>query len=1001
MSPPDLDNPDAATASGRGPAGAGPDIGQALEQAQRLRHALYDEQVALAQAHRERLALVLAGVGMLGLLMPAAVRWLNWDAVVLPQPAVAWVFGLVLLALAAVLRRSTVEPRAIRAATAACITLASLASLMLNGIHGALMIPLAALFLHGVVSLRHAGLLTGGLLLALIAWQYLANPDPSLPLWRIVGIAVATSTWAQWQGRHMARLGRAQQGAMERLDALTQSLAGQLSLAQQARQRAERALWSEREAQSRAQAMKSLLLEATESMSHGLAVIDDRQRVVDYNARFATLLELPASFLDSRPTSGEVVAFMNFRGDFGASLSAVDAVAARDLTLQLQGAPVEGPSTYVRRTLQGRYLEIATHAGQQGFQVRTVSDITEHIRLTQSLQQALHDAQAQLVRAERLHEEARTAGHERDRTLQWLTAAMQAVSHGLMIKNDRGVLQFTNPQLSYLLRLPPDYFDQPRGGMDILKFQLERGDFREDSAIICRAIERAQTLDTSTPVGEKPRWVQELPSDPDSLMHLQILRGGNRLLWEAGDGRFIQSDISVLPSGGYVQVFSDVTELALTRKDLQASLAQLRQAEQAMQSELTSSREKVQVQGQFVAAVSHELRTPLNGIAGMTALLRETPLDATQAAHLHDLQASVQQLRRLTDELLDLARASAPGFELEATPFDLYQPIRACVSAAKVAAKGRAVSVRMVLAEPSCTVRGDPLRLAQIINNLLANALKFTAAGEVSLTAAWSALETDTGRVELQLVVADSGRGIDPSLHEAIFEPFHQGPASTNRTHGGTGLGLALCRQIVTAMQGRIEVHSATNQGATFTVTIPLALLEPAAAPTGEGVTDTAQLPRLDGFRLLVADDNRVNQKLMRIWLTAAGAEVTAVHDGAAAVRQATESHFDAILMDVAMPGMTGLEATRHLREREQAARDRGRHHTTMPIVGVTALARAQDREACLRAGMAAHLSKPVERACLLQTLRVVLDEHRWARGFNEVYDNPDTDFSGAPDELA
>ncbi|MFM1856592.1 MAG: hypothetical protein RLZ83_1901, partial [Pseudomonadota bacterium] len=870
-----------------------PDLSQVHDEAQALRRALLEEQQALSRLSRRRFAQVLAAVGVLGLLLPPAVLWLGWDGAALPHPGFTAAIGVMLLGFAWALGRSPDDQPTTRLLLALGISAASVASWLLNGIHGVLTVPLAVLVLHGVLPLNRAGLLGGGLVGALIAWHHLLNTDASLPVWRIVGVAAATIAWAQWQGRHQARLDRAQQGAIERLDRLTQSLADQLKLAQQARQRAERALWAEREAQARAQAMKSLLLDATESMSHGLAVIDDRQRVVGYNPRFATLLDLPPSLLDTAPKAAELVAFMELRGDFGVDFSAVEPEVARFLKLELQGAGDTGSSTYVRRTLQGHHLEITTHPSAQGLRVRTVSDITDHIRLAESLEQALLNSRQQLARAEQLHEQAQTAARERDRTLQWLTAAMQAVSHGLMIKNDRGSVQFTNPQLSDLLRLPTGYFDQLRGGMDILKFQLERGDFREDGVFLRQAIDASEASETSTPVGARPAWIQKLLSHQGHLMHLQILRGGNRLLWETGDGRFIQSDISLLPSGGYVQVYSDVTELALTRKELQVSLAQLRQVEQEMKSELISSREKVQVQGQFVAAVSHELRTPLNGIAGMAALLRETPLDATQAAHLHDLQASVQQLRRLTDELLDLARASAPGFELEATPFDLYQPLRACVGAAQVAAKGRPVAVRMALAEPTCTVLGDPLRLAQVVNNLLANALKFTVAGEVSLTASWSAQDTDAGRIVLSLVVADTGRGIDPSLHEAIFEPFHQGPASTNRTHGGTGLGLALCRQIITAMGGRIEVKSAESEGATFTVTIPMARHPAEVASAGESITEPAQLPRLDGCRLLVADDNRVNQKLMQIWLKAAGAEVTSVHDGASAVQKAATEPFD------------------------------------------------------------------------------------------------------------
>jgi signal transduction histidine kinase/ActR/RegA family two-component response regulator len=796
---------------------------------------------------------------------------------------------------------------------------------------------------------------------------------------------------AQWQGRLRHHIARMTVRVIDELDSLLQALAVELDLAQVGKVRAERALLAEQEAQVRAAAMRSVLLDAMDGMSHGLIVLDDRNRIVGANPRFAQLLQLPDDLMSRQPTLSELMAFLTLRGDLTEGFGGVAPSSGEKIRRAIIGQAEQPAYPYVRRDRNGRYLEFASFRSTQGLRVLTVSDVTEHRELASQLALALADREKELEHARLARQLAEETALQRDEAQQSLQLGMQLMSHGVMVRDSQGWIQFWNARLIELLDLPADFFSQRRSVYEIVQLQLERGDFGLDGEAVRQTL--GQHLSPTGPPGDPAVSPFTCPQTREGRIScIQVSRDTARSVHETQGARFIRRESVALPSGACVTVYSDITSLVTSRNDLQHSLTQLQQADAERRAELSRTREAVSVQARFVAAVSHELRTPLNGIAGMAELLADS-VTGEQAGLVRDLQTSVRQLRRLADELLDLSRASTPGFALESVAFDLFQPLQACAGAARVAIGQRPVTVRLALDGESLMVMGDPLRLSQVVNNLLANALKFTEQGEVSLRAAVVSAPTESEGIELRLTVADTGSGIDPAYHEVIFEPFHQGPGSTNRTHGGTGLGLALCRQIVQAMDGSIEVESQIGAGSRFNVRVPFKL-----AVTGEQAAEGQGTPeesgwRLDGARILVADDNRVNQKLMRIWLTAAGADVTAVHDGRAAVLEAEAGRFDAILMDVAMPVMTGLEATRILRDRERAMRSRGEPTLIVPILGVTAMARAEDRQACLDVGMTSHLSKPVDRANLLRTLRDALDGRRWSRGFLEVFDEPAADF--------
>ncbi len=366
---------------------------------------------------------------------------------------------------------------------------------------------------------------------------------------------------------------------------------------------------------------------------------------------------------------------------------------------------------------------------------------------------------------------------------------------------------------------------------------------------------------------------------------------------------------------------------------------------------------------EFLANVSHELRTPMNGVIGMTGLLLDTELDATQRHWAEVAQSSGEALLNVIDDLLDFAKIEAGRFDLEHIDVD----VRAVVAGVeallgpRAAEKGLDFDVCTDDDVPAQLV-GDPGRLRQVLINLVGNAVKFTSRGRVAVRA--SVVSRDDDAVTLRFDVRDTGIGIAAEHLPLLFQKFSQVDASTTRPFGGTGLGLAISRQLVDLMHGTIDVISTPGEGSRFWFTARLSL-RPSAAPPAHVETAEAPLPpELVGrrARVLVAEDNPVNLELALSLLRRLGMTADAVTDGEAAVRAVAAEPWDLLLMDVQMPGMDGLEATRRIR----ASGARG---AEIVIVAMTAHAMAGDRERCLAAGMNDHLPKPVSTRALAGAL--------------------------------
>jgi PAS domain S-box-containing protein len=368
-----------------------------------------------------------------------------------------------------------------------------------------------------------------------------------------------------------------------------------------------------------------------------------------------------------------------------------------------------------------------------------------------------------------------------------------------------------------------------------------------------------------------------------------------------------------------------------------------------------AAQETSRVKSEFLANVSHELRTPLSGVLGMVRLLLDTTLDTTQKEYAEIIRRSGRELLGVVDAILDFARAEAGRLELEDTEVEPGRIVEeVCAS---VAGEGRAKGLHvtsLIADEVPAVLRGDGPRLRQVLTNLLGNAIKFTPTGTV-VARAGVVRGSDDASTILRFEVADSGIGIDTATQARLFQPFVQADGSATRHYGGAGLGLALCRRIVTAMGGQIGVRSEPGQGSTFWFTVRFS--------RPEAATRAKDAEARRGGRILVVEDNTVNQKVAVAMIESLGYGAEAVGNGLEAVEACSRQNYEAILMDCQMPQMDGFKATAFIRQRE------GLSHRT-PIIALTASVTAEDRQRCLAAGMDDYLSKPVPREALASTLR-------------------------------
>jgi signal transduction histidine kinase/CheY-like chemotaxis protein len=358
---------------------------------------------------------------------------------------------------------------------------------------------------------------------------------------------------------------------------------------------------------------------------------------------------------------------------------------------------------------------------------------------------------------------------------------------------------------------------------------------------------------------------------------------------------------------------------------------------------------------EFLATMSHEIRTPLNGVIGIASLILDGTLDPALRKRMETLESSAQSLRSLLDDILDLSRADSGRLRLEETVISIEEIARDVTALFREQAAAKGVELRVSYSDDlPQAVWGDSLRIRQVVTNLVGNAVKFTNSGYV-LVSLDAQIDDADNKAWVTITVRDTGIGIAPEQLESLFARFVQGDASTTRRFGGTGLGLSICKKLVDLMNGRLTATSQIDVGSEFAVEIPLRLASAAVQVESKSAANLARIPA----RILLAEDNPVNQLVATEMLRKLGCAVDLASNGREAVEMAANNCYDSILMDCHMPEIDGYEAARTLR--------RGGSET--PIIALTASVLPLDRQRCIDAGMNGFVPKPIELAELHRAL--------------------------------
>jgi signal transduction histidine kinase/transcriptional regulator with GAF, ATPase, and Fis domain/DNA-binding NarL/FixJ family response regulator len=567
----------------------------------------------------------------------------------------------------------------------------------------------------------------------------------------------------------------------------------------------------------------------------------------------------------------------------------------------------------------------------------------ENVRLFEKEATARAVAEAARDAAERARAEAAAARADGERTREVLQTVLDNMSDGIALFDKDLRLRFANRKLIEFQQYTPAVAHPGASIYDLLRFQVERGDFGR---------------------------VEDVEQVVQQRAVLALKPGGNSYESKrrTPGGRYLEFNFKPLDDGSLLAVHRDITAL----KEREDALATAKEAAEVARDAAEQARCEAETansaKSTFLATMSHEIRTPMNGVLGMVGVLERQELTKDQRRIIVTMRESAQALLRIIDDVLDFSKIEAGRLELEATPFSLSGLVEGVLDTFRpqVLAKGLALGAEIDAGSQDALV-GDSTRVRQILFNLLSNAIKFTDRGGVRVRA--GTLPLGGGSTRATLVVTDTGIGLGAEQLARLLQPFVQANSSTTRQFGGTGLGLSIVQRLAQAMGGDVAIESAPGVGSTFTVTLALHAV-PADSPLKTLLRPVARTSARvearpgEGPRVLVVEDHPVNREVLVLQLKLLGIAADSVENGVDALEAWARGSYAAVLADIHMPRMDGHELARRLRAAEA---NRGAVRT--PIVAVTANAMKGEEERCLASGMDAYLVKPVSIERLSATL--------------------------------